>query len=83
MSAVPCSADLEITSVDLIHDTVVLVVTQSGSLYRCDLSQDVVSPLDCSVSEGVRSAVATRAHTAVCDDAGRLWSWGGHHRWGR
>ena len=76
MSTVPCTRDLEITSVDLVHDTVVLVVSRSGSLYRCDLSLDVASPLDCPVWEGVDCAVATRAHTALVDEAGRLWSWG-------
>ena len=77
MSAVACTRDLEITSVALVHDpVVVVVVAQSGSLYRCDLSQDVLAPLDCSVSGGVHRAVATRDHTALSDEAGRLWTWG-------
>ena len=67
VSTVPCTRDLEITSVDVVHDTVVLVVSRSGSLYRCDLSLDVASPLDCPVWEGVDCAVATRAHTALVD----------------
>ena len=77
VSAVACTADLELRSVDLVQDSVVLLVSESGSLYRCDLSLDVVSPLDCpQVPGGARSAVATVAHTALVDEAGRLWSWG-------
>ena len=74
LSPVDCTADLCISSVHPVHDSVVLVVTEGGTVHQCDLAQSQVhlleSPLHCG------AAVATAAHTALLDEGGRLWSRG-------
>ena len=74
LSPVSSTAELVITSVHPIQAQEVLVVTEGGRLYRCDLSQSDVQPQ--TVPPDCQAAVASRHHTALIDGAGRLWSCG-------